>query len=81
MSTGRVWLCWSGSQQAVHIEFEAEGCKTNMRAFVLNRPIDYVPLAVFPNRAAASEFARQIQEVRDKRQRETIDPSSGELDE
>lgn len=68
MSAERVWLCWSPSQQAVHIESEAEGCKTNLRAFVLNQPIDYVPLAVFPNREAASEFARQIQAVRKKRQ-------------
>jgi hypothetical protein len=67
MSAGRVWLCWSPSQQSVHIETEAEGCKTNLRAFVLNRPIDYVPLAVFPNREAASEFARQIQDIRNER--------------
>ena len=70
MSAERVWLCWSASQQAVHIEYESEGCRTNLRAFVLNRPIDYVPLAVFPNREAASQFARKLQEVRDKRQRE-----------
>ncbi len=68
MSAERFWLCWSASQQAVHIESETLGFKTNLRAFVLNRPTDYVPLAVFPNREAASEFARQLQEVRNKRQ-------------
>lgn len=68
MSTERVWLCWSSSQQAVHIESEAVGCETNMRAFVLNLPTDYVPLAVFQNREAASEFARQIQNIRNKHQ-------------
>ena len=68
MSAERVWLCWSPSQQAVHIESEAEGCKTNLRAFVLNQPTDYVPLAVFPNREAACEFAQQVQDIRNKRQ-------------
>ena len=68
MSAERVWLCWSPSQQAVHIETEAEGCKTNLCAIVLNRTADYVPLAVFPNREAASKFARQIQDIRNKRQ-------------
>ncbi len=68
MSTERVWLCWSASQQALHIETESEGCKTNLRKFVLNRPTDYVPLAVFPNREAADEFALQIQDIRNKRQ-------------
>lgn len=68
MSAERVWLCWSPTEQAVHIESEAEGCKTNLRAFVLNRPIDFVPLAVFPNQEAAREFARQIQDIRNKRQ-------------
>ena len=71
MSAERVWLCWSASQQAVHIEYEAEGCRTNLQAFVLNRPTDYVPLAVFPNREAASEFARQIQELRNQREQAT----------
>jgi hypothetical protein len=68
MSAERVWLCWSASQQAVHVETEAAGCKTNLRAFVLNQPTDFVPLAVFPNREAAREFAREIQDIRDKRQ-------------
>ncbi len=70
MSAERVWLCWSASQQAVHVETESDGCKSNLRAFVLNQPTDYVPLAIFPNREAASAFARQIQEIRDKQQRE-----------
>ena len=70
MNGDRVWLCWSCRQQVVHVETESDGCRTNLRAFILNRHTDYVPLAVFPNREAASAFARQIQEVRDKRQRE-----------
>lgn len=68
MSAERVWLCWSASQQAVHIETEVEGYKTNLRAFVLNQPIDYVPLAVFSDAEVASEFAWQIQDIRNKRQ-------------
>ncbi len=68
MSTGRVWLCWSPSQQAVHVEDEGEGCKNNLRAFVLNQPVDFVPLAVFKTRAAANKLVRQIQEMRKQRQ-------------
>lgn len=68
MSAERVWLCWSASQQAVQIESEADCCKRNLRAFVLNRATDFVPLAVFPNREAASEFSQQVRDVRDKRQ-------------
>lgn len=68
MSAERVWLCWSASQQAVDVRDESESCEANLRAFVLNQPVDYVPLAVFPNREAAREFARQIQDIRNKRQ-------------
>jgi len=67
MSAERVWLCWSCSRQAFHIEGEAEGCKINLHGFVLNRANDFVPLAVFPSRQAASDFARQIEAIRDER--------------
>ena len=56
MSAGRVWLCWSFSQCAPHIEDEDEGLRTNLRAFAENRPVDYVPIAVFASRAAAQAF-------------------------
>jgi hypothetical protein len=68
VSAGRFWLCWSPSQQAVHIEDEADGCENNLRAFVLNQPVDFVPLAVFDTHNAASKFALHIQEMRNRRQ-------------
>lgn len=68
MSAGRWWLCWSPSQQAVDVRSEAESCEKNLSDFVLNRPVDYVTLAVFNDDEAAREFGRQIQEMRNRRQ-------------
>jgi hypothetical protein len=60
-------VSWSASQQAVHVEMVAECCEANLEAFKLNQPIDYVPLAVFHSRKAASKFARQVQKIRNLR--------------
>ena len=65
---GRWWACYSFRQHAVHVESEAEGLETNLRAFRLNRPVDFVPLAVFDDREAASEFLRSVQALRNQRQ-------------
>lgn len=56
MSSNRVWLCWSFSQCAPHIEDEADGLRINLRAFVENRPGDYVPIAIFSSRDEAHAF-------------------------
>lgn len=56
----RWWLCWSSRQACLHIESEAEGLQTNIRAFQENRPVDYVPIAVFDNMEAASNFAGRL---------------------
>jgi hypothetical protein len=68
VSAGRVWLCWSPSQQAVDVRDEAESCKVNLEDFALNRPSDWITLAVFNSHAEASKFARQVQEMRNQRQ-------------
>ncbi len=60
MSAERVWLCWSFEQSCPHIESEADALRTNLRAFVLNRPVSYVPIAVFLNEDAARAFADQL---------------------
>ncbi len=57
MSAERCWLCWSFDQACPHIESEAEGLRTNLRAFVANRPVSYVPIAVFADHEAARAFA------------------------
>lgn len=68
MSTGRAFLCWSASQQAVDVRDEAENYAANLRAFVLNRPTDFVPLAVFNSHDEARKFASQVQEMRNQRE-------------
>lgn len=67
MSGGRVWLCWSFSQCAPHIEEEGEGLRINLRAFILNRPVDYVPIGVFDSVEAAGEFADKLRAEFEKR--------------
>ena len=62
----RWWVCYSFRQHAVHLEKEAEGLATNLRAFQLNRPVDYVPLAVFDDREAARVFVRAVQGIRNQ---------------
>lgn len=56
MSAERVWLCWSPSQCATHIESEEDGLRINLRAFVENRPVNYIPIAVFASRDEAHVF-------------------------
>jgi hypothetical protein len=56
VNTKRVWLCWSFAQCAPHIEDEEYGLRINLRAFVENRPGDYVPIAIFANRDEAHAF-------------------------
>ena len=68
MSAERVWLCWSPTQQAVDVRDEAESCEMNLRAFVLNQPVGFIPLAVFDNRDEARKFASQVQEMRNQRE-------------
>lgn len=70
MSHWRVWLCWSASQQAFHIENEADGLKINLRAFTENRPVDFVPIAIFASRKSANKFTEQVKSIRDRRQRD-----------
>lgn len=42
-----VWvLCWSHSQNALHVELLAEMLRTNVEAFHENRSLDYVPLQI-----------------------------------
>ena len=53
---GRVWLCWSFSQCAPHIESEADGLRTNLQAFLENRSVDFVPIGIFDNDEQAQEF-------------------------
>lgn len=53
---GRVWACWSHSQQAVHIEDEAEGLEINREAYARNKPMDHIVLGVFSSREDASKF-------------------------
>lgn len=71
MNKERIWLCWSCSQQTISVETEAEMCRVNLRAFVLNQPTDRVPLAVFPNTEAFRAFALQIQDMRNPRHKTT----------
>ena len=60
----RWWACYSFRQHAVHLETEADGLANNLRAFQLNRPVDFVPLAVFEDREAAQSFLRSVQSLR-----------------
>lgn len=60
MSAERVWLCWSFEQACPHIESEADGLRANLRAFVANRPVSYVPIVVFESDAAAQAFADKL---------------------
>ena len=64
----RWWACYSFRQHAVHLETEAEGLATNLRAFQLNRPVDFVPLAVFDSHEAARAFLREVQGIRNQRE-------------
>jgi hypothetical protein len=58
VGNGRVWLCWSFSQCAPHIESEADGLRSNIRAFLENRAVDYVPIAVFDSDEEAHNFLK-----------------------
>jgi hypothetical protein len=60
MSAERVWLCWSFDQACPHIESETEGLRTNLRAFVANRPVSYIPIAVFQSDEEARAFAEEL---------------------
>jgi hypothetical protein len=40
----------------------------NLRAFQLNQPVDFVPLAVFDDREAAQSFIRSVQAMRNQRE-------------
>ena len=64
----RWWACYSFRQHAVHLEAEADGLATNLRAFQLNRPVDFVPLAIFEDREAAQSFLRSVQSMRNQRE-------------
>ena len=39
-------LLWSQSQRALHVEPLAEMLRSNLRAFIANRSMDYVPLFI-----------------------------------
>jgi hypothetical protein len=67
MDTERVWLCWSFRQACPHIEREAEGLRVNLEAFALNRPVDYVPIAIFNSREEASAFVAKLSDVMQQR--------------
>ncbi len=60
MSGERFWLCWSFDQACPHIESEVEGLRSNLQAFVLNRPVSYIPIAVFQSDAEARAFAEEL---------------------
>ena len=52
----RVWLCYSFSQCATHIEDEEDGLRINLRAFAENRPVDYIVIGIFASRDEAHAF-------------------------
>jgi hypothetical protein len=60
MRPERYWLCWSGSQHAFHIEPEVRGLETNLSAFVLNRPSDFITVGVFSSRTEAQMFTNEL---------------------
>jgi hypothetical protein len=70
----RVWLCWSFSQGAFHIEPESSGLEANIRAFERNSPVDYVPLAIFPSRESAKAAAASLRALADERHSRNSDP-------
>lgn len=63
-SPDRYWACWSHSQQAFHVEDEAEGVETNMEAFKRGSPMDYIVIGVFDDRKLASKFLDSIEHHR-----------------
>lgn len=65
----RWWACWSPQQQCVHLERERDALEINLRAFALNRVVEYVPLAIFDCEEASRVFLTEIQAIRDRRQR------------
>ena len=67
MSAERVWFCWSFEQCCPHIETEAAGVRTNLRAFIENRPVSYVPIGVFDSMEAAHEFGQRLREQLEQR--------------
>lgn len=66
----RSWACWSPQQQCVHLERERDALEINLRAFALNRVVEYVPLAIFDSQDEARKFLSQIQAIRDRRNEE-----------
>lgn len=68
-TAGRWWACWSPQQQCVHLERERESLEINLQAFVLNRVVEYVPLAIFDDEEAARAFLSHIQAKVAQRQR------------
>ncbi|MBI1177846.1 hypothetical protein GC207_10465 [bacterium] len=66
----RWWASWSPLQHCVHLEREHEALETNLRAFALNRVVEYVPLAIFDSEEEARAFLSAVQEIRDRRSRE-----------
>ena len=72
MNSSRIWICYSFEQDCVHIEEEDIGLEINLRAFAQNRPVSYIPLAVFSSIAAASECAERLREIARERSVESV---------
>lgn len=66
-SRPRWWVCYSPGQQAVHVRTETALLVNSLAVFALNRPVDFVPLAVFDSEGAAREYFREIQLLCDQR--------------
>ena len=64
----RWWACYSFRQNSVNLETEAEALATNLRAFQLNSPVEFVPLAVFTDEGSARDFLRAVQAMRNQRE-------------
>ena len=73
MRAERHWLCWSFQQAMPHIESEAEGVRKNLRAFQANRPVDFVPIAVFHSHDEAMAFASTLHDAMARRQEAKAD--------
>ena len=58
-------LLWSHSQHALHVEPLAEMLRSNLRAFIANRSMDYVPLFIGSDDACRAA-ANEVQVLKDR---------------
>ena len=62
----KVWvLMWSQPQGMLHIETLAEMLRSNLRAFIANRPMDYVALLI-GNYDDCRAAANEVQVLKDR---------------